>query len=82
MNLQPSQSPRTQRLSLGKLKQTSTQIITNVVEMWWDRISTASKINVMRLIECIAKKLELIGVSVYNQRERYSSRTARAISIL
>jgi hypothetical protein len=79
MNLEPPQTTFTEWFRLAEQKQSTTQIIADMVKMRGDWIGTATEIQVMREVESVAQEL-LFCQKLFNKKAR--KLTARAISIL
>lgn len=57
MNLQPLESVFTQWFPIIKLQEPPRKVVSNVVQIWRDWVSTASEINVMRKVEFVMQEL-------------------------
>ena len=58
MDFEPPKALNTQRLALRKNKQRTAQVIPNVVQMRWNRICTATEVQVVGHVDGIAQELE------------------------
>jgi hypothetical protein len=57
MNLEPPQSPWTERLALMKQQQPTTQIVSEMIEVRRDRICPPAKVDTMWKVQLLAKEL-------------------------
>ena len=61
VDLQPAQPAPTQRLSLGEHEETTAQVIADMIQVWLDWVSTASKVDVMWEVHCVRQELQKEG---------------------
>jgi hypothetical protein len=57
MNLKPSQTSLAQGFCFPEDEQTATEIIAEMVQVWWDGVRTATKIKVVRQIKRVPQEL-------------------------
>ena len=57
MDLEPAQSGSTQRLLIRKLEKTSTQVVADVIKMWWNGVGSPSEVDIVREVELVGKEL-------------------------
>ena len=53
MDLQPPQATFTEGLSLGEEKESTRKIVTNVVQVRWDRVCSTTEVHVVGEVELI-----------------------------
>ncbi len=80
MDLDPAKPAQTKGLCVRELEQATGKVISDVIEVRWDRIGATSEVEIMREVERIAQEL---GFKNESRRLKEKGKlTALAISIL
>lgn len=58
MDFHPPKPALTKRFCFAENKQPTGEIITDMIQVRRDRVSTTSEVNIVGQIECVAQKLE------------------------
>jgi len=61
VDFEPPQTALAERFCFRKLQKTATEVITNVIEMRRDGISTSTEIEIVREVDFIAEELGYIS---------------------
>lgn len=78
MDLQPSQATFADGFSLCEEEEPTRKIITNVVQVWWDGVRSATEVQVVGEVKFVAQELRLGGQHVSERAERVLQVTHRA----
>ena len=57
MDLQPPQPTFTQGLSFGEEKESTRKIVTDVIQVWWDRVCPTTEVHVVGEVEPVTQEL-------------------------
>jgi hypothetical protein len=85
MDLQPPQATFTEGLGLGEEEESTRKIVADVVQVWRDRVCSATEVHIVGEVELITQELQLDSQRVGAEGKGVEGRkqlTARAISIL
>lgn len=58
VDFEPAKTAFAERFGFVECEETTAEVVSDVVEMCWDRVGASPEIEVMREVECVVKELK------------------------